>query len=32
MYKAEKQDYTLLFLKLILNVIAKFLLFGKDFK
>ena len=32
MYKAEKKTSTLLFLKLILNVIAKYLLFEKRFK
>ena len=30
MYKAEKQDVYFATLKLILNVIAKYLLFGKD--
>ena len=30
MYKAEKKTSTLLFLKLILNVIAKYILFKKD--
>ena len=32
MYKAEKQDVYFATLKLILNAIAKYLLFGKDFK
>ena len=32
MYKAEKKTSILLFLKLILNVIAKYLLFEKRFK
>ena len=30
MYKAEKQDVYFAALKLILNAIAKYLLFGKD--
>ena len=30
MYKAEKQDIYFATLKVILNVIAKYLLFGKD--
>ena len=30
MYKAEKKTSTLLFLKLILNAITKYLLFEKD--